>query len=141
MNLRAFDAIHRLLEQTLKANPTIKRIILTDRMGITIAHASKVLEYLVEIDELGAIASHVFCAKQKGETHPDPTGLTLITFELDEGKIWLAACGEGILCFYTDQDNCTIKMLLRDLEPKLKELIAQYLKDPIIRTTTTPNTQ
>ncbi len=132
MDLKAFDEIHELLEKALKTEPGIKKIILTDRAGVTIAHASQSLEYLVEIDELGAIASHSFIANQNLGQELELNGLNFMTLEFDEGKVRIAAIGKGILCFYTDLDVCIIKLLLRSLEDELKELIEKYLKDPLI---------
>lgn len=132
MDLKAFDEIHKLLEKALKSDPGIKKIILTDRSGVTIAHASKSFEYLVEIDELGAIASHSFIANQNLGQDLKLQDLNLMTLEFDEGKVRVAAIGKGILCFYTDIDVCIIKLLLKSLQDELKELIDKYLKDPLI---------
>ena len=118
MDLKAFDEIHSLLEKALEANPGIKKIILTDRSGITIAHASKSLEYLVEIDELGAVATHIFSANENLGQDLELNDLQLMTLEYDEEKVRIAACGKGILCFCTDIDFCIIRLLLKSLEPE-----------------------
>ncbi|NVM52347.1 MAG: roadblock/LC7 domain-containing protein [Candidatus Helarchaeota archaeon] len=132
MDLKAFDDINDVLKKALKADPGIKKIILTDRTGITIAHASKSLEYLVEIDELGVIASHIFCASKELGQNLELSDLSIITLEFDDGRIRIAACGNGIISFFTERDVCVIRLLLKSLENELIELIDKYLKDPII---------
>ena len=132
MDLKAFDGINKILKKALRADPGIKKVILTDRTGSTIAHASKSLEYLVEIDELGAIASHIFLGNEQLGQKLDLDSVNIITLEYDEGKLRIGACGNGIVCFYTDEASCMIRLIMKSMESELKELIDRYLKDPII---------
>ena len=131
MDLEAFDAIENVLKKVLTTDPGIKKVILTDRTGFTIAHASRSLEYLIEIDEVGAIASHIFCASEDLGQNLDLSALDFISLNFDEGTIRIAACGKGIICFYTEQEVRVLKLTLKNLENELKDLIDKYLKDPI----------
>jgi len=134
MNVKAFDAIDELLQKIFKAEPGVKKLVLTDHAGNTILHASNSLEYLIDIDEFGAMAGMIFSANENLRERLGLGAPNVITFEFEDAKIQIVACGEGILCFLTEKNYALAKLIMANLEHELKELISQYLLDPIIET-------
>ncbi|MHA1649139.1 MAG: roadblock/LC7 domain-containing protein [Candidatus Helarchaeota archaeon] len=132
MNKKAFDGIDKILQKIFGAEPGLKKLILADRSGLTIAHASDKLEYLAEIDDLGTIASLVFGASENFGQSLDLGALNMITLDFEDAKISIVPCGEGILCFYSDKNYCMVKLLLGSFKHELMDLINQYLQDPKI---------
>jgi len=49
----------------IKSDSGIKKVILVDRTGLTIASISKFSYFPADVDGIGAIASAVFCASEE----------------------------------------------------------------------------
>jgi predicted regulator of Ras-like GTPase activity (Roadblock/LC7/MglB family) len=133
MDVKSFD---RILAKIIKAEPGIKKVILADRTGLTIAHVSKFSYYPVDVDGIGAIASAVFCASEEQGKSLDIGSLTIVTSEFDDGKIFAANCGtSGVLCIITDKDVNIgmIRLVMKSASTELDKVLAEFLgeKPPI----------
>jgi predicted regulator of Ras-like GTPase activity (Roadblock/LC7/MglB family) len=132
MNKDAFDKIDKILQKIFIAEPGLKKLLLANRTGLTIAHASESLEYLAEMDDLGTIASLVFGASENFGDSLDLGPLNMITLDFQDAKISIVPCGEGILCFYSDKEYCMVKLLMGAFKKELMELINSFLTNPEI---------
>ena len=61
IDTKSFDNI---LSKIIKSESGIKKVILVDRTGLTIASVSKFSYFPADVDGIGAIASAVFCASE-----------------------------------------------------------------------------
>ena len=133
MDVKSFD---RILAKIIKAEPGIKKVILADRTGLTIAHVSKFSYYPVDVDGIGAIASAVFCASEEQGKSLDIGNLNIVTSEFDDGKIFAANTGtQGVLCIITDKDVNIgmIRLVMKSASSELDKVLAEFLgeKPPI----------
>ncbi len=87
MDTKNFDEI---LSRIIKSESGIKKVILVDRTGLTIAHVSKFSYYPVDIDGIGAIASAIFCAAETQGQSLELGELSIVTSEFEKGKSHLA---------------------------------------------------
>lgn len=99
MDVKAFD---KILSNVIRSEPGIKKVILVDKTGLTIAHVSKFSYQPVDVDGIGAIASAVFCASEEQGKSLEIGDLKIVTSEFESGKIFAASCGKGVLCVITD---------------------------------------
>ncbi|MHA1403992.1 MAG: roadblock/LC7 domain-containing protein, partial [Candidatus Helarchaeota archaeon] len=109
--------------------PGIKKVILADRTGLTIAHVSKFSYYPVDVDGIGAIASAVFCASEEQGKSLDIGALNIVTSEFDDGKIFASSCGQGVLCIITDKDVNIgmIRLVMKSASSELEGVLAEFL--------------
>ncbi|MDD1777798.1 MAG: roadblock/LC7 domain-containing protein [Candidatus Helarchaeota archaeon] len=137
MDVKSFD---RILAKIIKAEPGIKKVILADRTGLTIAHVSKFSYYPVDVDGIGAIASAVFCASEEQGKSLDIGNLQIVTSEFDDGKIFASNTGQGagssgVLCIITDKDVNIgmIRLVMKSASSELDKVLAEFLgeKPPI----------
>ena len=98
---KAFD---RILTDIIRQDKQIKKVILVDKTGLTIANVSKLSYYPVDVDSIGAIASAVFCASEEQGKNLSIGELEIVTSEFSEGKIFASSCGKGVLCVISDPD-------------------------------------
>jgi predicted regulator of Ras-like GTPase activity (Roadblock/LC7/MglB family) len=98
---KAFD---RILTDVIRQDKGIRRVILVDKTGLTIANVSKLSYYPVDTDSIGAIASAVFCASEEQGKNLQIGELEIVTSEFSEGKIFASACGKGVLCVISDSE-------------------------------------
>ncbi|MFW9925497.1 MAG: roadblock/LC7 domain-containing protein, partial [Candidatus Thorarchaeota archaeon] len=89
---KAFD---KILTEIIRQDKGIKKVILVDKTGLTIANVSKLSYYPVDVDSIGAIASAVFCASEEQGKNLQIGELEIVTSEFSEGKIFASACGKG----------------------------------------------
>jgi predicted regulator of Ras-like GTPase activity (Roadblock/LC7/MglB family) len=128
ITVRQFDEI---LSDVIKSEPGIKKTILVDRTGLTIAHVSKFSYYPVDVDGIGAIASAVFCASEEQGKSLDVGDLTIVTSEFGDGKIFAAGAGKGVLCVITDKEvnigmiRLTMMKAAAELAKVLDEFMAE----------------
>ncbi|MHA1275790.1 MAG: roadblock/LC7 domain-containing protein [Candidatus Helarchaeota archaeon] len=130
MNKDAFDEIDKILKKIFIAEHGLKKLILANKTGLTIAHASDTLEHLAEMDDLGTIAALVYGASENFGESLDLGPLNMITLDFKEAKISIVPCGEGILCFYSDKSYCMVKLLMGVFKKELLELINSFLTHP-----------
>ena len=91
-------SFNKILSKIIKSESGIKKVLLVDRTGLTIAHVSKFSYYPVDVDGIGAIASAVFCASEEQGRNLELGELSIVTSEFNSGKIFAASCGKGVLC-------------------------------------------
>ena len=92
---KVFD---KILTEIIRQDKGIKKVILADHSGLTIANVSKLSYYPVDVDSIGAIASAVFCASEEQGKNLQIGDLDIVTSEFSEGKIFASSCGKGVLC-------------------------------------------
>ncbi|MBD3228558.1 MAG: hypothetical protein GF329_10255 [Candidatus Lokiarchaeota archaeon] len=126
MDVKAFD---KILARIIKSEPGIKKVILADRTGLTIAHVSKFSYYPVDVDGIGAIASAVFCASEEQGRSLEIGDLNIVTSEFQEGKIFAAATGQGVLCIITDKDVNIgmIRLVMKSASSELQDVLSEFL--------------
>ena len=127
--LKEFD---RALGQVVKADSAIKKCILVDRTGLTIAHVSRYSASAVDVDGIGAIASAVFCASEEQGKNLELGDLEIVTSEFSGGKIFASSCGpKGVLTLISDPDINIglIRLILKRSGDELKEILDEFLSD------------
>ncbi len=128
INIKTFDEI---LSKIIKSESGIKKVILVDRTGLTIAHVSKFSYYPVDIDGIGAIASAVFSASEEQGKNLEIGDLDLLSSEFTDGKIFAASCGKGVLSVITDKDVNIgmVRLLIKKTSEQLKEILDEFLAE------------
>jgi uncharacterized protein len=127
-----FDAqeFDRVLSKVIKAEPGIKKVILVDRTGLTVAHVSRFSDYVLEVDTIGVISSAIFGASEEQGSNLSIGALEVVISEFLQGKIFATSCGRGVLCVVTESDVNLgiIRLVMRkaseDLTDKLEEFLA-----------------
>ena len=98
---KSFD---KILTEIVRQDRGVKKVILVDKTGLTIANVSKLSYYAVDTDSIGAIASAVFCASEEQGKNLQIGELEIVTSEFSEGKIFASACGKGVLCVVSEAE-------------------------------------
>ena len=98
---KVFD---KILTDIIRQDKGIKRVILVDKTGLTIANVAKLSYFPVDTDSIGAIASAVFCASEEQGKNLQIGELEIVTSEFSEGKIFASACGKGVLCVVSEAE-------------------------------------
>jgi len=129
IDTKSFDNI---LSKIIKSESGIKKVILVDRTGLTIAGASKFSYFPAIVDGIGAVASAVFCGSEEQGKLLDLGELEIVTSEFSGGKVFTASCGlKGVLTLISDPDINIglIRLILKRSGDKLKELLDGFLSD------------
>ncbi len=123
---KAFD---KILTEIIRQDKGIKKIILTDKTGLTIANVSKLSYYPVDVDSIGAIASAVFCASEEQGKNLQIGELEIVTSEFSEGKIFASACGKGVLCVVSEAEVNIglIRLLMKKQGQTLADELDKFL--------------
>ncbi len=126
MDVKAFD---KILARIIKSEPGIKKVILADRTGLTIAHVSKFSYYPVDVDGIGAIASAVFCASEEQGKSLDIGALNIVTSEFEDGKIFASSVGSGVLTLISDKDVNIgmIRLVMKSASSELEGVLNEFL--------------
>lgn len=126
LNAKAFD---RVLSKIIKSDQGLKKVILVDRTGLTIAHLSKFSSYPVDVDGIGAIASAVFCASEEQGNNLEIGGLNIVTSEFGTGKIFAAQCGRGVLCVISDPEVNLgmVRLVMKKASEELTSMLDEFL--------------
>jgi hypothetical protein len=126
-DVKAFD---RVLSNVMKSEPGIKKVILVDKTGLTIAHVTKFTYQPVDVDGIGAIASAVFCASEEQGKSLEIGELRIVTSEFDNGKIFAASCGKGVLCVITDSEINIgmIRLVIKKSSDELQKVLDEFLE-------------
>ena len=102
IDTKSFDNI---LSKIIKSESGIKKVILADRTGLTIASVSKFSYFPSDLDCIGAIASAVFLACEEQGKNLDLGDLEIVTSEFSGGKIFTSSFGPmGIFALISDSD-------------------------------------
>jgi len=129
IDTKSFDNI---LSKIIKSESGIKKVILVDRTGLTIASVSKFSYFPADIDGIGAIASAVFGASEEQGKKLDIGDLEIVTSEFSGGKIFVSSCDpKAVLTLISDPDINIglIRLILKKLGEKLKEILDEFLSD------------
>ncbi|NOR39005.1 MAG: hypothetical protein GQ580_05415 [Candidatus Thorarchaeota archaeon] len=123
---KAFD---RILTEIIRQDKGIKKVILVDRTGLTIANVSKLSYYPVDVDSIGAIASAVFAASEEQGNNLQIGTLEIVTSEFSEGKIFASACGKGVLCVVSEAEVNIglIRLVMKKQGAQLAEELDKFL--------------
>ncbi len=114
----------------IKSDSGIKKVILVDRTGLTIASISKFSYFPADVDSIGAIASAVFCASEEQGKNLELGDLEIVTSEFSGGKIFASSCGPtGVLILISDPDiNIgSIRLILKRSVDELKGILDEFL--------------
>ena len=125
----SFDTI---LSKIIKSESGIKKVILVDRTGLTIASVSKFSYFPADVDGIGAIASAVICACEQQGKNLDLGDLEIVISEFSGGKIFTSSCGpKGGLTLISDPDINIglIRLILKRSGDELKEILDGFLSD------------
>ena len=123
---KAFD---KILTEIVRQDRGIKKVILVDKTGLTIANVSKLSYYAVDTDSIGAIASAVFCASEEQGKNLQIGELEIVTSEFSEGKIFASACGKGVLCVVSEAEVNIgmIRLVMKKQGVQLAEELDKFL--------------
>ena len=126
IDTKSFDNI---LSKIIKSESGIKKVILVERTGLTIASVSKFSYFPTDVDGIGTVTSAVFCASEEQGKNLDLGDLEIVTSEFSGGKIFASGCGpKGVLTLISDPDiNIGLIRLLLKLSGDLEgKVICQY---------------
>jgi len=129
IDTKSFDNI---LSKIIKSESGIKKVILVDRTGLTIASVSKFSYFPADVDGIGAIASAVFCASEEQGKNLELGNLEIVTSEFGGGKIFASSCGpKGVLTLISDPDINIglIRLILKRSGDELKEILNEFLAE------------
>lgn len=129
IDTKSFDNI---LSKIIKSESGIKKVILVDRTGLTIASVSKFSYFPADVDGIGAIASAVFCASEEQGKNLELGNLEIVTSEFIGGKIFASSCGpKGVLTLISDPDINIglIRLILKRSGDELKEILDEFLAE------------
>ncbi|NVM36861.1 MAG: roadblock/LC7 domain-containing protein [Candidatus Lokiarchaeota archaeon] len=131
IDTKSFD---NLLSKIIKSESGIKKVILVDRTGLTIASVSKFSYFPADVDGIGAIASAVFCASEEQGKNLELGNLEIVTSEFMGGKIFASSCGpKGVLTLISDPDINIglIRLILKRSGDELKEILDEFLSETV----------
>jgi len=129
IDTKSFDNI---LSKIIKSESGIKKVILVDRTGLTIASVSKFSYFPADVDGIGAIASAVFCASEEQGKNLELGDLQIVTSEFINGKIFASSCGpKGVLTLISDPDINIglIRLILKRSGEELKDILDEFLAE------------
>lgn len=128
-------SLDNILSKIIKSDGGIKKVILVDRTGLTLASVSKFSYFPADIDGIGAIASAIFCASEKQGKNLELGDLEILTSEFSRGIIFATSFWPaGVLTLISDPDINIglIRLILKRSEEGLKEFFDDD-KDIIFR--------
>jgi len=129
IDTKGFDNI---LSKILNSDSGIKRVILVDRTGLTIASVSKFSYFPAIVDGIGAIGGAVFMATEEQGKMSELGELVLVTSEFSGGKIFTTVCGsKAVLTLISDPDINIglIRLILKRSGHELKKIIDGFFSD------------
>ena len=120
-----FNSWHKIIRKIIKSENGIKKVILTDRTGSTIASVSKFSYFPVDMDTIGAITSANFCTSEQVGKLLGLEDLNLIMCEFTGGKVFSAYAGKGVLTLISDpnMDIGLIRPILNSSGEKIREIL------------------
>ena len=131
IDTKSFDNI---LSKIIKSESGIKKVILVDRTGLTIASVSKFSYFPADVDGIGAIASAVFCASEEQGKNLELGNLEIVTSEFMGGTIFASSCGpKGVLTLISDPDINIglIRLILKRSGDELKDILDEFLSETL----------
>lgn len=95
-------SVDSILKKILESERGIKRLIISDNNGLTIASVSKSLYLPVDVDGIGAISGVNFYAYEKAGKEQGLAELDTITCEFTEGTVFSVSVGKGVLILVSE---------------------------------------
>ncbi len=129
---RIKKVIDNILSKIIKSDSGIKKVIVVDRTGLTIASVSKFSYFPADVDGIGAIASAVFCASEQQGKNLDLNDLEIVISEFSGGKIFTSSFGpKGIFTLISDPDINIglIRLILKRSGDELKKILDKFLSN------------
>ena len=126
IDTKSFDNI---LSKIIKSESGIKKVILVDRTGLTIASVSKFSYFPSDVDGIGAVTSAVICASDEQGKNLDLGDLEIVTSEFSGGKIFASSYGpKGVIALISDPDINIglIRLILKRFGAPEGKVICQY---------------
>lgn len=122
-------SVDSILSKIFKSEKGIKRLIISDKTGLTVTNVSRFSYFIPEIDEIGAIASANFCACEKAGKDLGLAELSIITCEFTEGKVFSVSVGKGVLSLVSDPviNIGIIRLILSRFRDIIRELLERLL--------------
>jgi len=114
------------LSKIIKSESGIKKVILVERTGLTIASVYKFSYISADVDSIGATASKVFSACEEQGKNLELGDLELMTSEFTGGKIFASSCGPKVvltLISGPDINTSSIRLKLKSSRDELKEIL------------------
>jgi len=129
------NTFDNIISKIIKSESGIKKVILTDRMGLTIASVSKFSYFPVDIDGISVITSVNFCTSEQAGKLLGLEDLNLIMCEFTGGKIFSAYAGKGVLTLISDPDIDIglIRLILNSSGEKIREILKESFTDADFR--------
>lgn len=128
IDTKSFDHI---LSKVLNSESGIKKVILVDRTGLTIASVSKFSYFPGDVEGIGAIAGAVFSATEEQGECLKLGGLQIVTSEFSEGKIFSSGCGSSaVIVIISDPDINIglIRLILVRITAELQEILEGFFR-------------
>ena len=127
----AEEVFKEALSEIIKGESGIKKVILVDKSGLTIAHVTKFSYYPVDVESIGAIASAVFGASEEQGKNLQIGELEIVTSEFTNGKIFAASVGKGVLCVITDKEVNIgmIRLVIKKTGEELRKVLDEFLSE------------
>lgn len=116
-------SFNKRLSKIIKSEKGIKKVILFDRTGLTLASVSKNSYFTSDVEEIISVTNAVFCASEEQGKNLDIGNLDIITSEFGGGKIFTSRCGpNGVLMLISDPDINIglIRLILKRLISSIK---------------------
>ena len=130
---RTIDSVLRKnFKSEKKSECDIKKVILVDKTGLTIASVSKFSYFPADVDGIGAIASAVFIASEKQGKDLELGDLKIVTCEVLGGKIFASSCGSKTILTLVSDPDCndeSARLILKRFCDELKEILDEFLSD------------
>ena len=129
IDTKSFDNI---LSKIINSESGIKKVILVDRTGLTIASVSRFSYFPADVDGIGAIAGAVFSATEEQGESLELSDLQIITSEFSEGKIFTSGCGsQAVIALISDPDVNIglIRLILKRSVGELKKILGGFFRD------------
>ena len=126
------NSIDNILTRIIKTESGIKKVLLIDKSGLTIASASQFSYFPTNMDGIGAISSAVFIATEEQGKNLELDSLQIVTCEFSGGKIFTSGCGsEAVLALISDPDVNIglIRLLLKRSVAELEESLNSFFSD------------
>jgi len=111
------------LKGMITKDSSIKQLILVDRAGVPITHASREKEDPIDISSVGTVAMAVMSAIELQANDLKLGEVAAVSSDLDKGKIFVSALSNAILCMVSSPD-ANIGMIRHLIKSSRKELDA-----------------
>ncbi len=123
--------IQNICFNILVKTPSVNRVILADKTGLTLVHISKFDFDLRDIDSMGAIASAVYLASEQQGLNTGLENMSTLVAEFSNGKILVASCGNAVLCLITDNDVALglARMTITQAADEIKTILDKLIED------------